>query len=160
MNPLDTIKNIKSGITGAVTGTGDNVVPVEDTKFHRAMDKFNRLPRPVLLILIVSLFIWPIFNPEHFSQWAIAIGIVPDNMWYLIIIIITSWAGTKFMRDIKMPSGNGGTTQINTGTVINTRDFQLDEVKGKNPIEITLEDITNLPPENESIDEWKKKNKK
>ena len=103
MGVLDQIKNIKN-LGNAVSGGKEVKLPPANTRFDRIINKVSRLPRLFLLFGVCAILIWPVFNPEYFMVWTAAIKTIPPDLWYLIFIIMTSWVGTKFVRDIKQPS--------------------------------------------------------
>jgi len=153
---LKSIKNLGTAVTPSTK-------VVENTPYNRFMDNVARLPRLFLLFGVVAILVWPVFNPEYFMVWTKAVSTIPADLWYLIFIIMTSWVGTKFMRDIKQPSASATTiTQVNTGTVVQTGEIsekRFNNLNDDNPeIKEDAEEIMNSDPENEVIEEWKGKN--
>ena len=152
---MDQIKSMAS-IGKKVAGSEDTVVlPASDSKFDKYMNKINRLPRIMMLFGIVAMIIHAAHDPVHYTLWMKALQETPDELWYIFTIVIVSWAGTKFVRDIKMPS-DSKVIQLNTGPVINAGDVIGTERTFDN-LEDDDHDINEMPPENAAIEEWKKR---
>jgi hypothetical protein len=152
---MDQIKSIAS-IGKQVAGSNETVVlPPSKSKFDKYMNKINRLPRIMMLVGIIAMIIHAALDPVHYTLWMKALQETPAELWYLFTIVIVSWAGTKFVRDIKMPS-DANVIQLNTGPVINAGDVMTGTERMFDNLEHDDDDINELPPENEAIEEWKK----
>lgn len=96
------VTDVMKSMTGEEINLADSETsPSANDGFHRFMNRASRVPRLALLIMVIGLFIWPAFAPEHFTAWIIAIKEIPENMWILIFTIVGSWATTKFIRDVR-----------------------------------------------------------
>lgn len=149
MGMLDQIKNIKN-LGNAVSGGKEVKLPPANTRFDRIMNNVSRLPRLLLLFGVCAILIWPVFNPEYFMVWTTAIATIPADLWYLIFIVMTSWVGTKFVRDIKQPSAVSSeapklVVEINKGRFNNVEEDDDDGI------------IAALDTGNEVIDKWNAK---
>lgn len=137
-------------------GDGNTVtLPASNSKFDKFMNKVSRLPRILLLFGIVIMLIHAASNPQHYVEWMKALQETPDALWYIMTIIVVSWAGTKFVRDIKMPSDDK-IIQVTSGPVINAGDIETRTERIFDNLEDDDPDIIDLPPENETIETWKK----
>lgn len=150
-NGLSTLKNI----TGIFGGGGSNTILVQgndDEEFDKWMYRVSRIPRLILLFLVIATLIWPVFDPTGFVQWTYAIATIPGNLWYLFFIVVTSWAGTKFVRDIKAPTGKHKVVKPSEmqEEVKKVSEGRFDNLDADNK-----EEILSMPPENESIERWK-----
>ena len=152
MSQLKTIKSLGKTVAG-----GDNtvVLPASNSMFDKVMNKINRLPRLLMLFGIIAMLLHAASDPAHYTDWMKALQETPAELWYIMTIIIVSWAGTKFVRDIKMPS-DANIVQVNTGTVVNPGDAEITTARLFDNLEDDDDDINELPPENETIEEWKK----
>lgn len=72
--------------------------PRED-RWHLWVDRVSRLPRPLLLVGIVAILVWPAVEPESFVKWCNDLAMIPEPLWTLIFCVAGSWAGTKAVRD-------------------------------------------------------------
>lgn len=150
MGVMDQLKNIKN-LGNAVSGGKEVKLPPANTRFDRIMNNVSRLPRLFLLFGVCAILIWPVFNPEYFMVWTAAIKTIPPDLWYLIFIIMTSWVGTKFVRDIKQPSAVAPeapklVVEINRGRFSNVEEDDDDGI------------IAALDTDNEIIEKWNAKN--
>ena len=150
---MDQLKSITS-IGKKVAGAEDTVVlPASNSMFDKIMNKINRLPRIMMLFGIVAMIIHGARDPEHYTLWMKALQETPPELWYIFTIVIVSWAGTKFVRDIKMPS-DSKVIQLNTGPVVNAGDVITNTERMFDNLQHDDDDINALPPENDAIDEW------
>lgn len=58
-------------------------------------DGFNRLVRPAIVILVVSIFIIAYASPTWLAQITIAMSSIPDGYWALLSIIIAFYFGGR-----------------------------------------------------------------
>lgn len=153
---MDQIKSITS-IGKKVAGVEDTVVlPASKSKFDKYMNKINRLPRILMLFGIIAMILHAAADPVHYTVWMKALKETPAELWYIFTIVIVSWAGTKFVRDIKMPS-DSKVIQLNTGPVVNAGDVISGGTERTfDNLEDDDHEINELPPENAAIEEWKK----
>jgi len=84
-------------------------VKKRQSRWDAFMDGVNRLPRTILIFLCIGFFIWPvIWANGDFLIWARAIREVPDQMWYLVGIIVgVIWGIKKLSEDFPNLSGQG-----------------------------------------------------
>ena len=153
MGVMDQLKNIKN-LGNAVSGGKEVKLPPATTKFDRIMNNVSRLPRLFLLFGVCAILIWPVFNPEYFMIWTAAIKTIPPDLWYLIFIIMTSWVGTKFVRDIKQPSSNNGSAKPEAGVVVQISQGRFDNLEEDDDDDV----IAALDTDNEIIEKWNAKN--
>lgn len=51
-------------------------------------DGFNRMPRPVIVILIITYFLMAYFDPIEFQKINLALDSVPERMWWAFSVIM------------------------------------------------------------------------
>lgn len=151
MGQLKAIKSLGKTVAG---GENTVVLPASNSMFDKVMNKVNRLPRLLMLFGIIAMLLHAASDPAHYTDWMKALQETPAELWYIMTIIIVSWAGTKFVRDIKMPS-DANIVQVNTGTVVNPGDGEITTARLFDNLEDDDDDINELPPENETIEQWK-----
>jgi hypothetical protein len=66
------------------------------------VDGINRLVRPLFTYGIVALFMWAAIDPITFQVTMVALGVVPDMLWYIMLTIIGFWFGGRLLE--KMPT--------------------------------------------------------
>ncbi len=58
-------------------------------------DAFNRLVRPVIVILVLFIFVLAYINPEHFAKITLALSSIPTGYWALLSVIIGFYFGGR-----------------------------------------------------------------
>lgn len=68
------------------------------------VDGLNRLPRPLITFGVVGLFVWAGWDPITFTETMEALGFVPDELWIILLTIITFWFGGRLLaQDLRKP---------------------------------------------------------
>ena len=65
------------------------------TWFDSLIDGFNRLPRPVIVLLIIGYFLAAWRDPEEFQIINTALDAVPERMWVIAVVIVTFYFGAR-----------------------------------------------------------------
>ncbi len=110
-------------------------------------DGLNRMPRPVIVIAIFGYFALAYQNPSEFQVLNIALGTVPENMWYIMSAVVSFYfVAREFQkgRDTKMALTDKEFEKVQK-RIATIRDKD-DELPSKEHSYI-----------NPSIEEWKKK---
>ena len=63
--------------------------------FDRAMDGLNRLPRPMLALGTLGLFISAMVDPIWFSERMQGVALVPEPLWWLLGVIVSFYFGAR-----------------------------------------------------------------
>jgi len=63
--------------------------------FDRFMDGVNRLPRPMLALGTLGLFITAMVNPLWFAERMQGIALVPEPLWWLLGVIVSFYFGAR-----------------------------------------------------------------
>ncbi len=63
--------------------------------FDRFMDAINRLPRPMLALGTLGLFVSAMVNPLWFSERMQGIALVPEPLWWLLGVIVSFYFGAR-----------------------------------------------------------------
>ncbi|MCF6283211.1 MAG: holin family protein [Candidatus Polarisedimenticolaceae bacterium] len=58
-------------------------------------DGFNRLVRPVIVTIIISIFVIAYFSPQRFTEISLAMGSIPGGYWALLSVIISFYFGGR-----------------------------------------------------------------
>tara|TARA_R110002072_G_scaffold202127_1_gene359941 strand:- start:2301 stop:2861 length:561 start_codon:yes stop_codon:yes gene_type:complete len=75
------------------------------TWWDSLVDALNRLPRPVLVGLMIAYFLLSYINPIEFQKVNVALDTVPESMWYVLGVIIGFYFAARELhknRDEKM----------------------------------------------------------
>ncbi len=75
--------------------------------FDTIMDGVNRLPRPMLALGTLALFVSAMVSPIWFAERMQGIALVPEPLWWLLGVIVSFYFGARhqvktqqFQRDI------------------------------------------------------------
>jgi hypothetical protein len=74
--------------------------------YNHVIDALNRLPRPVMALLTLAIFVVAGLNPDWFEARMQALSAVPEPMWWIIGAVITFFFGareTHYMRSNNGP---------------------------------------------------------
>lgn len=63
--------------------------------FDRIMDALNRLPRPMLALGTLGLFVSAMTNPVWFAQRMQGIALVPEPLWWLMAVVVSFYFGAR-----------------------------------------------------------------
>ena len=59
------------------------------------MDGINRLPRPMLALGTLGLFVTAMVNPLWFAERMQGIALVPEPLWWLLGVIVSFYFGAR-----------------------------------------------------------------
>tara|TARA_R110000787_G_scaffold19874_15_gene59177 strand:+ start:1610 stop:2176 length:567 start_codon:yes stop_codon:yes gene_type:complete len=131
MNPLSLITGAVTGVGKAVSGvvgtiwgdqsakdaqrSGENMATYAQfasefqvqnrTWFDSLIDGFNRLPRPVIVAMVITYFYFSFSDPLTFQQINEGLDTVPENMWIIAGSIVSFYFVARELsksRDKKM----------------------------------------------------------
>lgn len=77
-------------------------------RFNIFINGLNRLPRPVMALGTVGLFVFAMANPENFAIRMQGLAFVPDPLWWLLGAVVSFYFGARelhYARDRRLPSG-------------------------------------------------------
>ena len=64
-------------------------------RFDRFVDGLNRLPRPMLALGTLGLFVSAMTNPVWFAQRMQGVALVPEPLWWLMGAIVSFYFGAR-----------------------------------------------------------------
>lgn len=65
------------------------------SRFNQFIDGINRLPRPMLALGTIGLFVTAMVDPIWFSQRMEGIALVPEPLWWLLGAIVSFYFGAR-----------------------------------------------------------------
>ncbi len=65
------------------------------TRFDAFVDGLNRLPRPLLAMGTISLFIYAMIEPQGFAVAMASLDLIPHEMWWLFGAIVSFFFGAR-----------------------------------------------------------------
>ena len=63
--------------------------------FDRFVDALNRLPRPMLALGTIWLFVVAMHSPERFATGMAGLALVPEPLWWLMGAIVSFYFGAR-----------------------------------------------------------------
>ena len=63
--------------------------------FDRIMDGINRLPRPLMALGCLGLFVSAMVDPVWFAERMAGISLVPQPLWWLLGVVVSFYFGAR-----------------------------------------------------------------
>ena len=76
--------------------------------YDHVIDALNRLPRPVMALLTLGIFLVAGFDPAWFEARMQALAAVPEPMWWIIGAVITFFFGARETHYLRSKSTKPG----------------------------------------------------
>lgn len=80
--------------------------------FDRFVNALNRLPRPILALGTVGLFIYAMVNPSSFSQRMTGLDTIPEQLWWLLGAIVSFYFGARELHHFRQPKRNQHSSSV------------------------------------------------
>ncbi|MCV2873195.1 holin family protein [Defluviimonas sp. WL0050] len=68
---------------------------VGDGIFDRFVNALNRLPRPMLALGTLGLFVYAMVDPDSFTRRMVGLNYVPEPLWWLLAAIVGFYFGAR-----------------------------------------------------------------
>ena len=68
---------------------------VGDGAFDRFVNALNRLPRPMLALGTLGLFVYAMVDPDSFTRRMVGLNYVPEPLWWLLAAIVGFYFGAR-----------------------------------------------------------------
>ncbi|OUS08662.1 hypothetical protein A9Q96_04310 [Rhodobacterales bacterium 52_120_T64] len=105
--------------------------------FDSFINGINRLPRPILALGTVGLFVFAMANPEGFTTRMQGLAYVPDPLWWLLGAVVSFYFGAR-----ELHYARGATTPLIIPTIAANEPTAPDNVSAS------------AFPENAALSEW------
>lgn len=69
--------------------------------FDRFVNALNRLPRPVLALGTVGLFVYAMVDPSGFTTRMQGLAFVPDPLWWLLGAVVSFYFGARELHYLR-----------------------------------------------------------
>ncbi|WP_424932523.1 holin family protein [Amaricoccus macauensis] len=90
--------------------------------FDRFVEGLNRLPRPMLAIGTLLLFVYAMADPQGFSERMTGLNLIPDQLWWLLGAIVSFYFGARELHHFRtQQKARPSKTQAITKTLSVTR---------------------------------------
>lgn len=63
--------------------------------YNSFINGLNRLPRPIMALGTVGLFVFAMVNPTHFATRMQGLAFVPDPLWWLLGAVVSFYFGAR-----------------------------------------------------------------
>lgn len=128
--------------------------------FHGFVDGLNRLPRPMLAIGTLGLFVYAMVEPVGFGLRMEGLQHVPEPLWWLLGAIVSFYFGARefhYWRGGAAPSAAPGQAK----TQVKTRVKTVARIVTDDPAEPSAEPLAALggaaaPDYNAALEEWRR----
>lgn len=145
----------------AMAQYGAEFAVVRQGGFDRFMDGVNRLPRPMLALGTLGLFVSAMVNPLWFSERMQGIALVPEPLWWLLGVIVSFYFGARhqikaqeFQRQIVGTMAHVPQVIENIKTI---REMRADSVKAADTGDDAHLSVAALRPgENPALEAWRR----
>ncbi|MGB3247486.1 MAG: holin family protein [Sulfitobacter sp.] len=129
--------------------------------FDRFMDGVNRLPRPMLALGTLGLFVSAMVEPLWFSERMQGIALVPEPLWWLLGVIVSFYFGARhqvkaqeFQRQIVGTMAHVPKVMGNIKTI---RDLRADSLKVADTGNDARLSVAALrPADNPALEAWRR----
>ena len=79
----------------AMQGHAAEFRDVDRGRFDRIMDAVNRLPRPMMALGCLALFVSAMVDPVWFAARMSGIALVPEPLWWLLGVVVSFYFGAR-----------------------------------------------------------------
>lgn len=93
--------------------------------FDAAMNGLNRLPRPMLALGTIGLFIYAMVDPGGFAPRMQGLGSVPDPLWWLLGAIVSFYFGARELHYARTPRTRRVSAAASPKQKTNTQDTTM-----------------------------------
>jgi len=97
---------------GALTAMGAEFSASGKTKFDSFINGLNRMPRPLLALGTVALFVFAMFDPAAFAQRMVGLNAVPEPLWWLLGAVVAFYFGARETHYFRAARGASGQVVI------------------------------------------------
>ena len=87
---------------------GDEFRFVRPGRFDRFVNGLNRMPRPMLALGTLGLFVFAMIDPVRFAERMVGLNYVPEPLWWLLGAIVGFYFGAREAHHFRVRPGKGG----------------------------------------------------
>ncbi|MDM7458844.1 MAG: holin family protein, partial [Paracoccus sp. (in: a-proteobacteria)] len=101
----------------AIAQHGQEFMAPREGWFDRFVNGLNRLPRPMLALGTMCLFIYAMVEPQGFGLRMQHLQLVPEPLWWLLGAIVGFYFGAReahYLRNRNWPAAKPGPDQAET----------------------------------------------
>ena len=128
--------------------------------FDKFMDGLNRMPRPLLALGTLALFVSAMISPLWFAERMQGIALVPEPLWWLLGVIVSFYFGARhqvktqqFQREIAATVARAPQIMENIQNLRAMRSGDKGAAETRGDADLTLAAIK--PEANAALSDWK-----
>lgn len=130
-------------------------------RFDRTMDALNRLPRPMLALGTLGLFVTAMVDPVWFAERMQGVALVPEPLWWLLGVIVSFYFGARhqakaqdFQRSIAGTMARVPQVTGNIRTLRGLRTPAPQNAATEDDAALTMETL--VPDANPALEAWRR----
>lgn len=81
--------------TAALDEHGEEFRHIRPGVFDRFVNGLNRMPRPMLALGTLGLFVYAMIDPVSFAERMVGLAYVPEPLWWLLGAIVSFYFGAR-----------------------------------------------------------------
>ncbi|GAA6189476.1 holin family protein [Litorivita sp. NS0012-18] len=134
------------------------------SRFDRFMDALNRLPRPMLALGTLGLFVSAMVDPIWFASRMQGVALVPEPLWWLLGAIVSFYFGARhqvkgqeFQRSIAASMAMAPVAMHNIA-LLDAMSGEASETRpgaGDTGVDAALTAAATRPEKNAALDDWR-----
>lgn len=141
--------------TGALEQFASEFAVPRKGGFDRFMDGVNRLPRPMMALGTLGLFVAAMVDPIWFASRMQGIALVPEPLWWLLGAIVSFYFGARHQAKGQEFRRSVAETMAQVGTVTsNVRALEAQE-QGARVQPAMAPQPTSMAEPNAALEEWR-----
>lgn len=128
-------------------------------RFDRFMDGLNRLPRPMLALGTLGLFVTAMVDPIWFATRMQGLALVPEPLWWLLGAIVSFYFGARHQFKGQEFQRSIAETMLRAPQVVeNIRSLQaLNPIRPRAAAtngDLQLSNLATMPASNAALNDW------
>lgn len=94
-NATRAMENAQGAYIAALTEHGEEFRHPGQGWFDQLVNGLNRMPRPMLALGTLGLFVYAMVDPEGFARRMVGLDHVPEPLWWLLGAIVSFYFGAR-----------------------------------------------------------------
>ena len=95
-NAENRAERISDERTAAIAQFAAEFAHARKSVFDRFVDALNRLPRPMLALGTIGLFVSAMVAPRWFADRMVGVALIPEPMWWLMGAVVSFYFGSRY----------------------------------------------------------------
>lgn len=143
-----------AGFAASLGQYGAEFASVGDGPFDRFVNGLNRLPRPMLALGTLGLFVYAMAEPHGFSVRMEGLNLVPEPLWWLLGAVVSFYFGARELHHRRRRSPVSAAGTILTGAA---GEAAAESAIAPTPIATFSSRSAAIDPDcNPAVEEWRR----